>query len=110
MLAENYCPAGNTDDNKVLSGIFAWLCWAIPLLVTEALLQVRKIQKQSIGSKPTTNNVLVKERLTIIAPTESTNQPPRYMKPREYECRSCAKRKPLAALTNRPFVTKKENT
>jgi hypothetical protein len=31
------------DYNTEMSGIMAWACWAVPLLVTESLLQAKKI-------------------------------------------------------------------
>ena len=36
------------DYTKEMSGIMAWACWSVPLLVTEVLLQSKKIKK-SIG-------------------------------------------------------------
>jgi uncharacterized membrane protein len=33
------------DYNKDMSGIMAWACWSVPLLVTEVLLQAKKIKK-----------------------------------------------------------------
>jgi uncharacterized membrane protein len=39
------------DYSKEMSGIMAWACWSVPLLVTEVFLQARKIRKASPAAK-----------------------------------------------------------
>jgi uncharacterized membrane protein len=39
------------DYNKDMSGIMAWACWSVPLLVTEVFLQAKKIRKVSVVTK-----------------------------------------------------------
>jgi uncharacterized membrane protein len=39
------------DYDKDLSGIMAWACWSVPLLVTEAIIQSKKIRRAHIAAK-----------------------------------------------------------
>jgi hypothetical protein len=39
------------DYSKEMSGIMAWACWSVPLLVTEVFLQAKKIRKASVVTK-----------------------------------------------------------
>jgi len=39
------------DYNKEMSGIMAWACWSIPLLIAEALIQSKKIRRAPIATK-----------------------------------------------------------
>jgi len=39
------------DYNKDISGIMAWACWSVPLLLTEVLLQAKKINKLNVVTK-----------------------------------------------------------
>lgn len=72
LMTKSYFSLDNIDYSKEVSGIMAWSCWAIPLLVTEAILQGKKIKKPSGVPKPASNTALAKERLTIISSTETT--------------------------------------
>lgn len=77
LIAMSSISSSDVVYGNELSGILAWSCWSIPLLITEALLQASKVKKQNIVTNSTANTVVAKERLTIITPTENTNQPPR---------------------------------
>lgn len=77
LMTKSFMPLDSIDYSKELSGILAWSCWAIPLLITEAILQGKKIIKSSSVPKPPANTMLAKERLTIISSTETTNQQPK---------------------------------
>ncbi|MGY2134623.1 DUF2306 domain-containing protein [Hymenobacter sp. HD11105] len=35
-------------DHAVMSGIMAWACWSVPLLLTEVILEARKIQASGL--------------------------------------------------------------
>jgi Predicted membrane protein (DUF2306) len=46
------------DYGKEMSGIMAWACWSVPLLVTEVFLQAKKIRRASVIQKPAANHAL----------------------------------------------------
>lgn len=77
VMTKSYIPLNNIDYAKEASGIMAWSCWAIPLLITEAVLQARKIRKLGSVTKPAANTVLARERVAIISSTEVANQQPK---------------------------------
>jgi hypothetical protein len=39
------------DYNNEMSGIMAWACWSVPLLVTEVILEAKKIRKTTLVTK-----------------------------------------------------------
>lgn len=49
-VAKSYISFENIDYVKEFSGILAWSCWSLPLMVTEAILQAKKIKRT--GSIP----------------------------------------------------------
>lgn len=49
IFAVTLTPYFQPDFGKHMSGIMAWCCWSIPLLITDAILQGKKINSQSHG-------------------------------------------------------------
>ena len=47
------------DYNKEMSGIMAWACWAVPLLITEAFLQAGKIRNTGFATNRAANRVSI---------------------------------------------------
>lgn len=76
LIAMRYTSPGDGEYGKELSGILAWSCWAIPLLLTEAFLQAGKIRKQNVATKSAANTVLAKEGLTVLTATKNVHQQP----------------------------------
>ncbi|MBB1287276.1 DUF2306 domain-containing protein [Flavisolibacter sp. BT320] len=74
LITTSYISQGDKVYGNELSGILAWSCWAIPLLITEALLQGIKIKKQAVVNKPAATAVLAKEELIILNQTETVHQ------------------------------------
>jgi hypothetical protein len=56
LTAQSYIPLENIDYEKEFSGILAWSCWAVPLLVTEVILQAKKIKRSGNISLPVHHN------------------------------------------------------
>jgi hypothetical protein len=60
MIALTYIPLDNINYDKEVSGILAWSCWAIPLLITDVILQAIKIKKSTTVTKLAANKNIAK--------------------------------------------------
>src|SRR5262249_8805186 len=39
------------ENIKDIDGVMAWACWAVPLIITEVLLQAKKISRSRVSAR-----------------------------------------------------------